>query len=267
MRAGARAATDGLSHRPRRFRQRAWNGYRVMSFYGRCIAGRQPLWNRWHFLASDELVPYSILWFEASIGVPPETAGNEIKERLIFAFEYLLQRLRGGTASTPLRRNRKPRLAHRVEEQLLPCTFLDEVLLRRPENFHYTGQLLLLVLSRENRYACEELRQDAANTPHINWHPICHPQDDFRGPIESRLDISIDFFVLETAGSEIYDLDFGMQRMAEENVLWFQIAVYDLLLFQDSKRTQNLLGESTDDAQGKSLELVKLDELVEVHVE
>ena len=51
-------------------------------------------------------------------------------------------------------------MAHTKEEPL-PGTPVDEVLVREAENFHYAGQLFLLIFSGEYRESSLQLRQDA----------------------------------------------------------------------------------------------------------
>jgi len=83
-----------------------------------------------------------------------------------------------------------------VEEESLSGATIDEVLIWGPQDLHDTRQLLLLVFAREDRESCIELGEDATQTPHVDSHVIVHAQDDFRRPIETTLNISIDLLVL-----------------------------------------------------------------------
>ena len=67
--------------------------------------------------------------------------------------------------------------------------------------------MILLVLSREERVANVELIEDAAETPHVDCPVVWYTEDDFGCSVESRLDISVYLFVLETATAKINDLD------------------------------------------------------------
>lgn len=87
--------------------------------------------------------------------------------------------------------------------------------LGRTENFHYTRQLLLFVLAREDRVTSKKFSKDTAERPHVNWHPVCHPENDLWRTVEARLDIGIDLLVFHAAGSEVDDLDLRASGMGE----------------------------------------------------
>lgn len=66
---------------------------------------------------------------------------------------------------------------------------------RGAEDFHDARELFLLVLAREDGEAGEELGEDAAEAPHVDWHAIGHAKDDFWGSVESRLYVRVYLFV------------------------------------------------------------------------
>ena len=86
------------------------------------------------------------------------------------------------------------------------------------KDLHDTRKLLLLVFTREYGNTSVELGQITSQTPHIDRHTVCHSKDNFRGAIESRLDVCVDLLVLKTAGTEIDNLDFGMHWVGEQNI-------------------------------------------------
>lgn len=55
--------------------------------------------------------------------------------------------------------------------------------------------------------------------------------------------------------------------MTQQDVFWLQVTVNDLLLLQEVKRTEHLLREAPDQLETMATELVRLDELVKVHIE
>lgn len=55
--------------------------------------------------------------------------------------------------------------------------------------------------------------------------------------------------------------------MAQENVLWLEIAVNDLLGVQQYETAQDLLCEAANELERKSLEIMGLDELVKIHAQ
>lgn len=56
---------------------------------------------------------------------------------------------------------------------------------------HYASYLLHLALSWEERVACVELGQDAAQTPHVDGHAVWVTQDHLRRPVEATLDVGV----------------------------------------------------------------------------
>lgn len=137
--------------------------------------------------------------------------------------------------------------------------------LGRTKYFHDASQLLLLVLSWEDGVAREQFCKDTTQTPHVDGQTIAHAQNDLGRSVESRLDVRVDLFRFEAAGSEINDLDLRVQGVRQQNVLGLQVTVDDLLLLQKNQRGQDLLAETTDQTQREALELVCFDELVQVH--
>ena len=55
--------------------------------------------------------------------------------------------------------------------------------------------------------------------------------------------------------------------MSEENVLGFEIAMDDFMLLEQQEAAEELLGETTNDFQGEPTESVRLDKLIQIHVE
>lgn len=123
------------------------------------------------------------------------------------------------------------------------------MLLWWPEHFHNAGQLLLLVLTRENRITSVKLGQDTANTPHINGDPVAHTEDNLWRSVESRLNVRVDLFILEAAGTEIDDFDLRVHRVSKQDIFWLEITVDDLVHLEKKQTAQKLLGESSNKLQ------------------
>src|ERR1700737_4785295 len=122
------------------------------------------------------------------IWTPTHTFADKIHKRIVSAVQCLRESLSTWPSALPLGANDRFWLAIAIEEELLPSRFLDEILFRRAENFHDTGELFLLVFAGEERIAGVQFREDTADRPHINGHAVCHPENNLRRPIEPRLD-------------------------------------------------------------------------------
>lgn len=199
---------------------------------------------------------YGLVWFHTSIRIPTQTFGQEIEKRFVVTLQRLLKGLGTRSSSFAFGGDCKSWFAKRVKEQLLSCGLFNQSLVRRTKHFHYTSQLFLFVLTRENGVSSQELGKNTTNTPHIYRHAIGHSQNDLGRTIESRLNVGIHSLVLVTAGTEIDDLDFRLSRMSQENVLRFEIAVDNFPALQKQQTIEHLFGETSDKLQRESLKVV-----------
>ena len=55
--------------------------------------------------------------------------------------------------------------------------------------------------------------------------------------------------------------------MAKQNIFGFQIAVNDLVLFEQVEGAEHLFGEASDEFDREPAEGIRLDELIKVHIE
>jgi hypothetical protein len=127
--------------------------------------------------------------------------------------------------------------------------------------------VLFLVFSREKRVPHVELVKDAAETPHIDRSVVGDAEHDLGGAVKARLDVGVNFLVLEAAGSKVDDLDARLVDLAEQNVFGLQVAMHNVVLAHVVKRNQDLNREPLNQRQRKALEVVHLDEIVEVYGE
>lgn len=95
------------------------------------------------------------------------------------------------------------RVALGVDEVLGPFGLLQDLLRRHAQQFHDAGQLVALVLAREQRVAGQQLGQYAAEAPHVDREAVARAEDHLRGPVETGLDVSVHPLVLEAAGPKV----------------------------------------------------------------
>ena len=74
---------------------------------------------------------------------------------------------------------------------------------RNSQHFHYHSKLFFLAFSRKQRKTCEELNCDASIASHIDCDRVRNSKHYFWGSVETGLDISVDFFLFETARTEV----------------------------------------------------------------
>lgn len=135
----------------------------------------------------------------SSEGVPVEASLDKVDEALTLAAHQLLQRFGARYPQFPLRvgAQQERLVCFLVEKDLTSGGLIEELLRRQSSNLHDEGELLLFILAREDRVACEELDQDAAEAPHVYRWGVRYAEYDFRGTIEPRLDVGVDSLILE----------------------------------------------------------------------
>lgn len=111
--------------------------------------------------AGEEFMSDGFIGLEPAIGIPSKATRDEVQECFVFAFQGLLQRLAAGPPPFAFGADGDSGLAQGVEEELFARALLDEVLFWRTKDLHYASQLLLLVLTWEDRVASEELGENA----------------------------------------------------------------------------------------------------------
>jgi len=67
--------------------------------------------------------------------------------------------------------------------------------------------VLLLIFSREQGVACEQLVQDAAKGPHVYRSVVWNAEHNLRGSVEATLDVGVDFLIFEATRAKIYNFD------------------------------------------------------------
>mmetsp|Transcript_24009 Transcript_24009/g.42929 ORF Transcript_24009/g.42929 Transcript_24009/m.42929 type:complete len:303 (-) Transcript_24009:952-1860(-) len=181
--------------------------------------------------------------------------------------EHSLQVLGTWSTRLPSGVRNESRVAVGVKEHLDPGRTIQNLQGRHPVELHDAGQLLHLVLSGEQRVARIQLRQDAPKGPHVDGRVIRDAQNHFWGPVETTLDVRVDTLIFEARGSQVDHLDAALRGVLEQHVLWLQVTVDDVLLPKETQRRQELNGETADEPQRDSLEVVVLDEFVKVDAE
>jgi hypothetical protein len=106
-----------------------------------------------------------------------------------------------------------------TEEEPATRGVIDQLLRRPAQDFHDAGQLLDLVLAREERIASEELRENTAETPHVDGRAVGQSEDDLGTPVEPRLDVREDALVIVARRAEVDDLDRAAAPLLQQHVL------------------------------------------------
>ncbi len=91
-------------------------------------------------------------------------------------------------------------------------------------------QLLLLILPREQGFTCEQLKNDASETPHVDGTGVLNAKYDLRSTIKSRLNVGIDDVALGAARAKVYNFDATLGSLSQQDVLRFQVTVDHLVI-------------------------------------
>ena len=142
--------------------------------------------------APEPAVPQGLRGRHARGRVPLQAPLEEVQEeRVVTALEGLAQVLapRGSPYLAPLGAPRPvlhgavriggdgavPRVVPGAEEGPRALARVQQLLRGHPQDLHGAGQLVRFVLPGEERVTGEEFRQDAAEAPHVDGHPVLAP--------------------------------------------------------------------------------------------
>ena len=90
--------------------------------------------------------------------------------------------------------------------------------------------MIFFIFSGEEWLADVEFVQDAAEGPHVNRCSVRDPENDLWRSIEPTLDVCVNLVVLETSRTEVDNFDARFIDLAEENILWLEVTVHDIML-------------------------------------
>lgn len=192
--------------------------------FGRLVRLRAGLVGRPGQSPPEPSVPEGPAGGHPELGVPLQAPLYEVEEQgVLAALEGLLQVLgaRGAPELAPARQAARelyaavgveahravPGVALGAYELPGPLRPVQESLWRHPQELDYARQLVRLVFPREQGKTREELRQDAAQGPHVYRHAVGRAQDHLRGSVEPRLDVRVHPLVLVTARAKVYHLE------------------------------------------------------------
>ena len=109
---------------------------------------------------------------------------------------------------------------------VLTADGLDNIIGGCTEKFGNDGELVHVVLSREERLALEHLGENASCTPDINLNIVLLPcEHDLRRSVVSGGDIAGHLRVLDTGEAEIANLQIAV--LVDENVGGLEVTVDD----------------------------------------
>ena len=110
---------------------------------------------------------------------------------------------------------------------------------------HDERQLLHLALTWEDRDARIQLNQDAAEAPHVDARRVRDANYNLRCSVEAGLDVRVDPLIREAGRPEVDYFDSRFIRALQQDILWFQVTVDDVLVAEELERLQDLNGEAT----------------------
>lgn len=87
----------------------------------------------------------------------------------------------------------------------------------------------------EQGVAHVELCQDAAKAPHVNLTPVREAHDDLRAAVEAALHVGVHALVDKAAAAKVNDLDCRALGLHQQDVLWLQVTVDQVVLAQEPK--------------------------------
>lgn len=103
---------------------------------------------------------------------------------------------------------------------------VDHIIRGSAEELSDDGELVDVVLAREQRLALEHFCEDAAGAPDINLNVVLLPREhDLGGTVVPRGNVSGHLGVLDTGKAEVADLQIAI--LVDEDVAGLQVAMHD----------------------------------------
>ena len=134
-------------------------------------------------------------------------------------------------------------------------------------DFHNALNLLLFVLTCEYWEANVQFVENASQTPHIDGRRVPDAHHDLWCSVEPTLDIGVELVNLVSSTSKVNYFDSTLVWLPQQNILRLHVTVDNVVLLHVVERHEELDCESSHQAHTHSLEVVRLNELVQVHAQ
>ena len=115
---------------------------------------------------------------------------------------------------------------HSQEENtnILAANSLDHIVRRSSKELCNNRKLIDMILSREERFSLNHLRENAGCAPDVHLHVVLLPcKHDLGGAVVSCRNVAGHLRILNTGKTEIADLEVAV--VVDEEVLWLQVPV------------------------------------------
>ena len=132
---------------------------------------------------------------------------DEVDKVCVLRIDQVRQALGAGHAHLPLAVGHDDRPVVVIEEHFSARCSCQHRSRRHSLNLHHQCHVIFFVFSGEEWLAHVELVEDAAEGPHVDCRAVGDAEHDLWGAVETRLDVGVDFLVLEAARAEVDDFD------------------------------------------------------------
>lgn len=107
---------------------------------------------------------------------------------------------------------------------ILAADRLDDIVRGRSEEFGDDGELIDVILAREQRLALEHLGKDTPGTPDVNLHVVLLPcEHDLGRSVVSRRDVARHLGILNPRQSKVTDLQVAV--LVDQDVTRLEVAM------------------------------------------
>lgn len=113
-----------------------------------------------------------------------------------------------------------------VSTHVLAGDCVDDIIRRCAQQLSDNGELVHMVLSREEGLPVQHLGEDAASAPDVHLDVVFLPcEHDLGGSVVSRRNVARHLRVLDTGQAKVANLQIAV--FVDENVAWFQVPMDD----------------------------------------
>mmetsp|Transcript_5227 Transcript_5227/g.9010 ORF Transcript_5227/g.9010 Transcript_5227/m.9010 type:complete len:258 (-) Transcript_5227:402-1175(-) len=155
-----------------------------------------------------------------------------------------------------------------VEVPTAIAAALKEVTGRQTENIYDLPQLVGRIFSFEQGPTSVEFHEDTSKAPNVHRSGISKAEQDLGRAVVTTLDVRTRIVPNATGATKVCHFDNTVLQIADEEVLWLQIAVNYVILMKKDQGLQDLISEATDHVKRKTAKATvdqKMIQIPELH--
>ena len=123
-----------------------------------------------------------------------------------------------------------------MKEKVRPRGHTDDFLWWNPIYLHNVPQLLNFIFTWKERIARKQFCHNSSERPNVDGRGVRDSEYNLWSSIESRLYVGVNPLSKKAAAPEIDDSDSRLVLLLQQDVLWFQVTVNQIMILLKVQR-------------------------------